>query len=312
MSPQQAAGDTERMDQRSDVFGLGAILCEILTGEPPYRARDGDLVRQATTGALDGAYARLQACGADVSLVTLCVECLARTRNARPESAAQVAARVGAYLTSVEERARQAELRAAEARYRQRATLQAAGAVALVVCVGLAAWYRSREAARERREGAVQGIATAMGVASAARGRAQAAGLDAGMWNAASSTAEQLVALARSDDVSPEARRSAQALLADVRREEDAAQEEARRRARDAAMLERLTTLRALVDERLSVRDFEEREQLRLDAEYSAAFAEYLGGRALLDLASEEAQEGLRGGDIEIAIRIRLPDGSGL
>ena len=35
MPPEQARGDVEAMDERSDVFALGAILCEILTGQPP-------------------------------------------------------------------------------------------------------------------------------------------------------------------------------------------------------------------------------------------------------------------------------------
>lgn len=37
MSPEQALGDESRIDQRSDVFLVGAVMYEILTRRPPYR-----------------------------------------------------------------------------------------------------------------------------------------------------------------------------------------------------------------------------------------------------------------------------------
>jgi len=40
MAPEQAWGKTEEIDERTDVFGLGAVLYQILTGMPPYAGPD--------------------------------------------------------------------------------------------------------------------------------------------------------------------------------------------------------------------------------------------------------------------------------
>jgi serine/threonine protein kinase len=48
MSPEQARGDQRNINERSDIFALGAMLFEILTGHPPYQGRSAvDVLLQA-------------------------------------------------------------------------------------------------------------------------------------------------------------------------------------------------------------------------------------------------------------------------
>ena len=43
--PEQAVGAVDKVDARSDVFGLGAILAVILTGQPPFAAGSAETAR---------------------------------------------------------------------------------------------------------------------------------------------------------------------------------------------------------------------------------------------------------------------------
>ncbi len=121
MSPEQARGEIHELDERCDVFGLGAILCTILTGGPPYVGSDRSaLFQQAQEGDLAGAWARLDASGADPELVHLARECLAPKKEDRPRDAAAVARSIDHYLESVQERLRQAEVARAQAEVKAR------------------------------------------------------------------------------------------------------------------------------------------------------------------------------------------------
>jgi tetratricopeptide (TPR) repeat protein len=136
MAPEQARGEEDSVDERADVFGLGGILCAILTGKPPHGGSGRDeVIRAAATGNLDEAFARLASCGSEAELIDLARACLAPRREDRPPNASQVAGRLSTYLAGVQERLRQAGLEraAAEARAEEEArTRQVAEAKAAV------------------------------------------------------------------------------------------------------------------------------------------------------------------------------------
>jgi tetratricopeptide (TPR) repeat protein len=159
MAPEQARG--EAANARADVFALGAILCEILTGKPPYTGSSArEVIRRAAVADLADARARLEASAADAELVVLCRRCLSPDPADRPASAQAVADAVTAYLNGVEERLQAAEraravavAREAEQRKRRRVQLALAGAVVLMLVGGGAfAWWQDRQATERKAE----------------------------------------------------------------------------------------------------------------------------------------------------------------
>jgi serine/threonine protein kinase len=117
MAPEQARGLACKADKRSDVFGLGAFLCTILTGKPPYvgPTKEEDK-RRGSDADLTGAYARLEACGADADLIKLAKRCLAEKPDDRPRDASIVATALTEYVADVEEQAQKSKVAQAVAK----------------------------------------------------------------------------------------------------------------------------------------------------------------------------------------------------
>jgi WD40 repeat protein/serine/threonine protein kinase len=144
--PEQAAGELAKVDERADVFGLGALLAAILTGKPPYVGESFESVRVlAVRGKLDDCLARLERCGAEPELVSLCRQCLAFEPADRPRDAGEVAQAVARLRSAAEERARTAErekaaadARSQEQRRKRQWQLAAAGVVVVALVGGLA------------------------------------------------------------------------------------------------------------------------------------------------------------------------------
>ena len=154
MPPEQAGGEIDRIDARSDVFGLGAMLSVILTGQPPYTGKDSEAVRlMAIRGQLAECLARLDDCGAEPGLVALCKRCLAMEPADRPVDAGEVAKAVAGLRAKSEERAKRAEIERARAEVaaaeqRKRRKMQAALGLAFTALLVLGcafAWWQDRQ-----------------------------------------------------------------------------------------------------------------------------------------------------------------------
>lgn len=146
MPPEQALGEIDRLDQRSDVFGLGAILCEILTSVPPYVATNQtDVFQMASRGKLDDCFDRLERGCPDGDLQQIVRKSLELNPEDRYGDAASFADQISGYLESVETRAYDAELakvqadtRAVEEHKRRKVVMALAASVLLAM--GLGSW----------------------------------------------------------------------------------------------------------------------------------------------------------------------------
>ena len=106
MSPEQAAGELSRVNQASDVYGLGATLYCLLVGHSPFPSGDvADVLNRVRRGIFP-APRRLRR-SIDPKLEAICLKAMAREPDDRHTSPLSLAGEIEVWLAEVSYRSEQ-------------------------------------------------------------------------------------------------------------------------------------------------------------------------------------------------------------
>lgn len=153
MSPEQALGRRGTVGPSTDTYALGAVLYEMLTGRPPFRAETPAETERQVIAQDPAPPSRLNA-KVPRDLETICLECLHKEPRRRYATASDLAADLRRFLRGEPIAARRAgpiERTYKWARRRPaQAVIAAGGALGVVLIVSAAVWVSWQRAATHR------------------------------------------------------------------------------------------------------------------------------------------------------------------
>jgi serine/threonine-protein kinase len=152
-APEQAEGRIDLIDTRTDIYGLGTILFEVLTGQAPHTGENtAALLRRITHGETP----RAQSVEPSVSpaLDAVCAKAMAKDRKDRYAKASELAQEVQRFLADEPVRAYREPARARAGRWarRHRSLVTGAGVLLVASVVFLAVLAALINGARQRAE----------------------------------------------------------------------------------------------------------------------------------------------------------------
>jgi serine/threonine protein kinase len=154
MAPEQAEGRNDRIERRTDVYGLGAILYEILTGLPPIQGDDTATVLRRVIHE-EPARPRTINPEAPAALEAICRKAIAKRPEDRYDSAEELARDVQRFLADEPVSVHRDPISTRLTRWGRRHRTAAVGAAALlstaVVTLSIAAVRINQERARAER-----------------------------------------------------------------------------------------------------------------------------------------------------------------
>src|SRR6184192_4948391 len=143
MAPEQASGHNTQLTGATDVYGLGAVFYQLLTGHPPFA---GGTTYETVRMVLETEprQPRLYNPKVDRDLATICLKCLEKDQERRYSSALALAEDLERWLKHEPIRARRTGLFTRGRKWVRRNPTSALLATSLVALAAAAGWIASK------------------------------------------------------------------------------------------------------------------------------------------------------------------------
>jgi eukaryotic-like serine/threonine-protein kinase len=156
MAPEQAQGRHDLVDQRTDIYGLGAILYEILTGRPPFVApKTAEVIRKVCQEAPTPPRQIVPQIAPGLEAV--CLKALRKDKAERYATAAELAQEVRRWLADEPVKAYPEPWTQRASRWARRHKTSVAAAAVLIVTATIALGVSTLLVSQERNEAEAQG-----------------------------------------------------------------------------------------------------------------------------------------------------------